>query len=130
VPTTCDDLVPVITAATPTVVSCVDAAPGHLAYSDPFTTPAAGFDVIVLCHGGGNTLHRVYHDATGYHDQLLALTTSSMSQIQVGDVTGDGLDDVVALDGDPGSRSLIVFPQCSSRDLACLASASSASEAP
>src|SRR5262249_39794716 len=75
VPTKCDDLVPVITAATPTVNACVDAAPGHLTYSDPFTTPAAGFDIVVLCHGGGNTLHRVYRDAAGYHDQLLAHST-------------------------------------------------------
>lgn len=130
VPSACDDLVPVITAATPTVTACVDAAPGHLAYQDPFTTPAAAADVIVLCHGGGNTLHRVYRDAGGYHDEVLAHSTSALSQIQIGDVTGDGLDDVVALDGDAGSHSLVVFPQCSSRDLACLATASSATEAP
>ncbi len=129
-PSTCTDLVPTIVAAEPSTTTCLDAAPGHLGYGDPFTTPSAAADVIVLCNGDGATLHRVSYSGGAYHDQVLAHSASTLTQLQVGDVTGDGVDDVVAVVGDAGSQSLVVFPQCTSRDLACLQSASSASEAP
>ena len=44
-----------------------------------------------------------------------------VTSIQVGDVTGDGVDDLVALVGDSGAESLVVFAQCTSRDAASCA---------
>ena len=50
---------------------------------------------------------------------MLATGLGDLRALALGDVTGDGIDDVVALQGDSGSRSMTVLVQCSSRDLAC-----------
>jgi len=47
---------------------------------------------------------------------LLARTSSKIDRIRVGDVTGDRVDDVLAIEGESGAQSLVVFPQCSSRE--------------
>jgi hypothetical protein len=50
--------------------------------------------------------------------------------IRTGDVTGDGVDDVVALQGAAGSSSLVVYRQCTSRDAAgCSATTAQAAPA-
>jgi len=73
----------------------------------------------VLCDDDGSTLYRVRRAASGLAIEQLVHTASSLAAIRVGDVTGDGVADVLALEGAPGAQSLIVYPQCSSRDLAC-----------
>lgn len=118
-PASCEDLVPAIIAAQPTTHACRDAAPGPLGYRDPLTAPSPGRDLVVLCDDNGSTLYRVRRDASGLSIDPLAHTASSLAAIRVGDVTGDGVADVVALEGAPGAQSLIVYPQCSSRDVAC-----------
>jgi hypothetical protein len=115
-PASCIDVVPVITAAEPATTVCVDAAPAHVAYRDPTIAPTAGEDLVVLCHDDGSTLYRVHHESDGYHADRLARSAAPLTAIEVGDVTGDGIDDVVALGGEPGSQTLVVLRQCTSRD--------------
>ena len=38
----------------------------------------------------------------------------------VGDVTGDGVPDLIGIAGGDAGKALIVYPQCGSRDLAGL----------
>ena len=47
---------------------------------------------------------------------MLLHTSTALTSIQVGDVTGDGVDDIVALEGAAGTQSLVVFAQCTSRN--------------
>ena len=47
----------------------------------------------------------------------LVHAATPLAAIRIGDVTGDGVADVVGLEGAVGARSLVVYPQCSSRDL-------------
>ena len=75
-----------------------------------------GNDLIVLCRSQGDDteLYRVTRTA-GYEIVPLEAQATGMHAIRVDDVTGDGLDDVIAVIGNGGSRSLIVFRQCSTR---------------
>jgi hypothetical protein len=118
-PQSCTDIVPAIVAMAPDTKSCTDATTGRFGFRDRFSTPTPGLDLVVLCQDGGSTLHRVVPDGAGVRVEQLAHTANSLSQLQVGDVTGDGVDDIVAITGDPGARSLVVFPQCTSNDVSC-----------
>ena len=95
-------------------------------------------DLVVVCHqeleigdpGSETTqmplkitlseLLRVHHDGTEFRADPLALLLGSIELLQTGDVTGDGLDDIVGLriNRDSGP-SLVVVPQCASSDLEC-----------
>jgi len=119
-PQSCTDLVPELLAARPDdgMQLCVDAAPARITYRDPLTPAGGAGDLVVLCRGSaGSALYRVRQGASGLDVLSLAVTPEALNAIQVGDVTGDGLDDVVALEGESGVQSLVVFPQCSSRGL-------------
>ena len=117
-PHDCEDLVPAIIAHAPSTTSCVDAAPARVAYRDPLTVPDAARDLVVVCRDAGSTLYRVHHGTAGLEIEALAHTTATLGAVRTGDVTGDGVDDVLVLDGDSGAQSLVVYPQCSSRTLA------------
>lgn len=119
IPTSCDDVIPAIIAAAPTTHACSDAAPGQLEARDPLTLPSPGRDLVVLCQDGGSTLYRVRRGPSGFTVDLLVHAAAPLAAIRVGDVTGDGVADVVGLEGTVGARSLVVYPQCSSRDLSC-----------
>ena len=80
------------------------------------STGAATTDLIVACHDTGSTLYRVTSTGGTYTASVLLHTALTLGSIQVGDVTGDGIDDVVALEGASGTESLVVFAQCSSRN--------------
>jgi hypothetical protein len=124
-PTQCQDLAPLVVGAVPGIVACTDGAPGRIGPRGPFVVPSAARDLVLLCHSAGNaatqsqsSLFRVFHDGTQLVvDPSPLAVAPSLRSIRLADVTGDGVDDVVALQGDT-SRSLIVFPQCSSRDAA------------
>jgi len=118
-PNNCRDLVEDIVAAYPSTTACVDAAPGRFTLTGVGGAAAVASDLVVLCRDGGSTLHRVRIDADGTHVELLGRAPPGLAALQVGDVTGDQVDDVVALVGDPGSRTLVVFPQCTNRDTSC-----------
>jgi hypothetical protein len=118
-PSDCIDVV--ATAIVPLAAdsSCFDAAPGHVTSRDRFSAAASSPDLIVACHDtGGVTLYRVTFANAAYTAEVLLQTTSDVTSIELGDVTGDGVDDVVALVGASGAESLAVFRQCTSRDAA------------
>ncbi len=121
-PTTCVDLSTPIAAIAPGV-SCVDAAPGLVLTSGPTAAPPATPQLIVLCHDatGDSLLARVWWQGGAYQAELVASDLGPLRAIEVGDVTGDGVDDVVAIRGDSGERSVTVLAQCGSRDLTCQA---------
>ncbi|NVB81496.1 MAG: VCBS repeat-containing protein, partial [Kofleriaceae bacterium] len=121
IPSDCEDIAPRIVAAAPSTIACVDAAPGRLGYRDPTIAPAAGLDLLVLCRDAGSTLYRVTKTADAYDVTALSHVAGTLSAVQIGDVTGDGVDDVIGIAGEPGARSLVVFPQCTSRDSATCA---------
>jgi hypothetical protein len=91
---------------------------------DRTTTPATegnprgtpGVDLVVLCRDAGpaSSLFRISFDG-GAHASLLAQGVD-LRAIRTGDVNGDGVDDVVALQGDSGSQSLVAYRQCTSRE--------------
>jgi hypothetical protein len=111
-PSACEDVQPAIDAVT-AGLTCVDAAPGRIG--------APG--LVVLCRNAStSTLFRVTKSG--------ALAATELAQgvalrsLRVADVTGDGVDDVVAVQGDGSASALVVFPQCTTRDLgSCRSSA-------
>jgi hypothetical protein len=118
IPQSCTDLVPVITTLEPATTVCLDAAPARVTYRDPTITPTSASDVVVLCRDDGSTIYRVHHETDGYHADKLVHATGQLTMVRTGDVTGDGVDDVIALQGDRGAQSLVVYRQCTSRDQA------------
>ncbi len=120
VPSTCSDLGAVVAGVLPGA-TCSDAAPGTVAFRDPTTPASVGTSLIALCHDatGDGALVRIDSSAGSYSATEIASGLGSLRAVEVGDVTGDGVDDIVALQGDAGSRSITVLAQCSSRDLAC-----------
>lgn len=109
---TCVDIT---TKITDTGVTCNDAAAGHFGFADPTTPAATATDLVALCHAGGDSVIYRIHDGTS---DVLLRTPRDLRGIRVGDITGDGLDDIVAIAGAQGDQSLVAFPQCSSRTLA------------
>jgi hypothetical protein len=108
----CEDIAPAIIAADPTVTTCFDAAPGKVRELGPTVDPTPGSDLVVLCDAGDTTaLFRLSNGAV-----TPLKRAPNLRAVRVDDVTGDGIDDVVAVAGSGGSRSLVVFRQCSSRD--------------
>jgi hypothetical protein len=99
--TTCDELGPQIAPE----ATCIDAAPAKL---------GTGPTLVVLCRtgDGGSILFGV---AAGYQATVLA-RGSGMRAIRVADVTGDGVDDIVAVQGETGSQAVSVLAQCTTRD--------------
>ena len=123
VPSACSsivDLVPELAG-----LACVDAAPADVAprgrgrFDHPPGEPSQ--NLIVVCHaklaGVESRLFRVYHDATGYHGKLVFVRAGSIERIEVGDVNGDGLDDVLALELSATGLvpTLLTITQCSSK---------------
>ncbi|MFN0250200.1 MAG: FG-GAP repeat domain-containing protein [Kofleriaceae bacterium] len=120
--TECSDVVPRIAEAasalgTPIDV-CVGAAPIRATYHDRDTAPSSAQSLVVACRDGdGSALYRVHGDEVG----ILARTSSRLDRIHVGDVTGDRVDDVLAIEGESGAQTLVVFRHCSSREQASCA---------
>lgn len=104
--------------AIPGVERCVDAAPGKIRYEDPFSPESVGSDLIVLCRSGPSSslLIRVSTEGDGYKYEELMRVPEVLESLRVGDVTGDGLDDIAVLSNDHGAETLEVMRQCSSRD--------------
>jgi hypothetical protein len=99
-------------------VTCDDATAARITLSDP-TTPAPGLDLVAACHDSeGGVLYRI-HDGgdLAFTAEELARSAAPLRYVRTGDINGDGLDDVIGIAGDTGAQTLVVFPQCSSRDL-------------
>jgi hypothetical protein len=125
----CEDLTPTIRLAASEVTACIDAAPARVTPHGPTLELAAASDLVVLGRAPQSTsLFRVSREATGYRAVPLA-QSAGLRSIRVDDVTGDGIDDVIAIQGDGGASAAVVFAQCSSRDLAsCRGTSSAAGE--
>ena len=114
----CTDLAPAIVAKVDGAETCVDAAPGRIDHQDPFTAAVPRPALIVLCRGAGvSMLERVVLGEGEPEITELSRVPTAFEALRVGDVTGDGLDDIAALANDHGAETLEVFRQCSSRDV-------------
>jgi hypothetical protein len=133
--TTCEDYVSAILDAAAAsgagVKSCFDAAPARISYRDPTVPADASMDLAVACRGDGTSIFRVHRGADGVVVDRLASTGATISALRAGDVTGDDVDDLLLLEGDTVT-SLLVYPQCTSREAAScqLASTSASQESP
>ncbi len=110
----CIELGESIATQIPGTWTCVDAAPAVVAATSRFSPPQdTGPDLVVLCHGpaGPDFLFRVAVDGSRA-EPLLAVAPSEA--LQMGDVTGDGVDDVIVVDSMGFMR---LFRQCTSRDV-------------
>lgn len=124
--TSCVDRVQPLTLAAAelgvTLRACIDAAPARMTFHDRATEPSLSHDLIVACREdrGGSAIFRM-SGPDGEDVTMLARSTRTVDRLHVGDVTGDGIDDLLVVEGESGAQSLVVFPQCSSRDQAVCA---------
>lgn len=104
-------------ALLPGAPTCVDAAVGHVAAAGP-TTADPGLALALVCYAGGTAgVYRMTRDAGGtFHGELVFGGLTAARGLELGDVTGDGVDDAIVLVGGPGAESLVVFPQCTSTE--------------
>ncbi|MDQ3336922.1 MAG: VCBS repeat-containing protein [Myxococcota bacterium] len=103
IPTQCEEVRP-----GSSTMSCIDAAPGRMRERG----------LVVLCREGTtSTLFQVIRRNASLSATELAQGVS-LRALRVGDVTGDGVDDVVAVQGDGSASALVVYPQCTARDAA------------
>jgi hypothetical protein len=110
----CTELGARIAEQVPGPWTCVDAAPAVVAPTSRFSPPLdTSPDLVVLCHAtaGPDVLFRVAVDGSRV-EPLLAV--GSAEALQTGDLTGDGVDDLVLVDS-AGFMRLV--RQCTSRDL-------------
>ena len=100
---------------------CVDAAVGHVASFQVATdtvAPSAG--LLILCHrllANNSDVFRVDHGGTRL-TRLLRISSESVERIFLGDLTGDAVDDLIAVDVAPSTLvpTLTIYSQCTSRD--------------
>jgi hypothetical protein len=137
IPTACTDVAMLPELAG---LACADATPAVVTPSGPLV-PAPALDVhplLVVCQRDlevpdpGNQgpdsvvtsvseVYRLDHDGARFKPVYLAGLPGGIQVLQVGDVTGDGLDDLLGLRTSQMTiPSLVVIPQCASSDLLCL----------
>lgn len=98
---------------------CIDAAVGHVSEFQIATDrdpPPVG--LLVLCHRLLANTSEVFSIAGGHATRLLRVNSDSVERILLGDVTGDAVDDLIAVDVAPGALvpTLTIYDQCTSRD--------------
>lgn len=126
VPTDCADVTRATGMAEGTL--CVDAALANVA-PRTINDPSTGQQLVMLCHVGSRyDLWAVRQREGNLSAELLTITDEvtrgrldKVVALRAGDVTGDGVDDVLALTSGAGegARTVLVIPQCASTDLVC-----------
>lgn len=120
-PQACEDPAVLVSAAVGSEVSCGDLAAGR---AFPVTrngaAPPARKDLFVMCASASvpRTLYRISRLADGPTVTAL-FPVPGASEIKVGDVNGDAIDDVITVQRGTGSTTLQVYLQCTSRNTAC-----------
>lgn len=129
-PQSCTDLVDLV----PELVgwACVDSAPGGIAPRGRLDLPVGSATTFaVLCHrrdamygGKEGQLFRLEHASGAYVLRTLwsRFDAGFIERIKLADVTGDGIDDLLATLASPNERSeyVLVIPQCAASDIECI----------
>jgi hypothetical protein len=121
--TACTDLETTIDTAGPDGPAvCVDAAAGIVTdYQRGGSGPVPTTELVMVCHRPQlrtTQVFRVAWNGSAYTSEPLLDVPNTVERIFVGDVTGDAVADLLALDVAPGSLvpELRIYPQCTSRD--------------
>jgi eukaryotic-like serine/threonine-protein kinase len=114
----CIDVATEIAKHVPEVVACADAGYAHVAAASRFAPPDSPLaDLVVLCHRlAGDVVVRVSADFTVVEPLLVLVGADAL---QLGDVNGDAIDDLVVIDRNFAVPLVRVFRQCTSRDVGC-----------
>src|SRR5439155_25628731 len=103
--------------------SCTDAKPIRMTASgrdDPPVDPT--LDLVVTCRQGDDTaLFHLHGGPDGYGDdgrQPFRKVDNAL-EVEVGDVTGDSVDDIILLHGSIDALAVEVLPQCQASDHVC-----------
>jgi hypothetical protein len=119
--TACTDLETTIDAALGPAV-CVDAAAGIVTdYQRGGSGPVPTTELLMVCHRPTPKLTQVFRvawDGSTYTSEPVLEVPNTVERIFLGDVTGDAVADLLALDVAPGALvpELRIYPQCTSRD--------------
>jgi hypothetical protein len=100
--------------------ACGDVAPANVADLEPFgPTPRTSADLVAVCRQPQRARAELMHlwfDGSAFHaEQMFALPITTQ-YVEVGDVTGDGVDDILVFDNAAPIPLLHVYPQCTSRE--------------
>ncbi|MDB4960348.1 MAG: hypothetical protein JWP01_347 [Myxococcales bacterium] len=149
IPTGCTDLASQITELAG--LGCVDAVPTAITPSGRGDAVAmtTTTDLVVSCRrvvqvfdpmplpgrdpglvdAPETELFRVSHDENGYRATSLRIVAGSLEMLEKGDVTGDGIEDILGIRIDGTTLpTLLVIPQCAASDEACKSPAFAVSE--
>ena len=101
---------------------CVDAAAGIITdYQRGGSGPVPATELVMVCHRPTPKLTQVFRvawDGSTYTSEPVLDVPNTVERIFLGDVTGDAVADLLALDVAPGALvpELRIYPQCTSRD--------------
>ncbi|MEO8549219.1 MAG: hypothetical protein ABI678_04580 [Kofleriaceae bacterium] len=104
--------------------SCGPAAPANVVRHEAFGSapPRTSQDLVAACVASGKAsspeLVHLWWDGSGFQAAAMFALPASTRYLETGDITGDGLGDVLVFDRDRTSPVplLHVYPQCTSRD--------------
>ena len=101
--------------------ACGDAAPANVVEYQRFAspTPRISRDLVAVCRRPdrqkAELLHIWFADGGFHAEEMFELPLDTI-YVQAADVTGDGIDDILAFEQASPVPLLHVFPQCTSRD--------------
>jgi hypothetical protein len=116
---TCRDVGEAVAAVEQGAVACIDAGYAHVAAASRFVPPDTNEkELLVVCRreAGPDRLYRVSVDLARV---IPMFDLGGADALQIGDVTGDGIDDLIVVDRNFAVPVMRVFRQCNSRDVDC-----------
>jgi hypothetical protein len=91
---------------------CIAVAHGAMSLQGQTAGSGSAKQLVVVCD---QTVYRLDHDDTGYHAVPLITLPSPPVGFALADVTGDAVADVLVTTFVGGAKTLLVYPQCTSR---------------